>query len=340
MNDTAQRIPIENVSWSDSPGRQEAIVTRTHHSGEEIEIPVAVINGAKPGPTLVVMSGMHAGEYAGILAAQRLIQHIEPEALSGRLIVIPVISTRAFMERNMQLNPVDQKEVHFQVPGNPGGTYSECLIDTLFELVKEADYLIDSHSGEMAQALYPWVPVPMVGPEEIQEKSRSLALGFATPYIELRTNPDSVPQLCIELINAGVANIWVEVGKNGLPDERDIRTHFNGYIAALKTVDMLEGPPARPEQKLLEGRRYQLNSSHSGVWHPVVKEGDIVHKGQYLGSLTDYFGNEIEKFYALERSLVLYYWTSPAINAERTPHGYEWHNGLVSLITVDENEDE
>ena len=85
---------------------------------------------------MTVMSGMHAGEYSGILAAQKLISEVNPEELSGTLLVIPVISTRAFMERNMQLNTVDQKEVHFIRPGNPEGTYSDMLIDTLFDVVK------------------------------------------------------------------------------------------------------------------------------------------------------------------------------------------------------------
>jgi predicted deacylase len=46
---------------------------------------------------MTVMSGMHAGEYSGILAAQKLISEVNPEELSGTLLVIPVISTRAFM---------------------------------------------------------------------------------------------------------------------------------------------------------------------------------------------------------------------------------------------------
>jgi predicted deacylase len=99
---------------------------------------------------------------------------------------------------------------------------------------------------------------------------------------------------------------------------------------------MLEGAPARPEQKILKGRRYQINSERSGVWHSAVKEGDMVAEGQFLGALTDYFGNVLEEFYAPEKSLVLYYWSSPAINAERTPHGYQWHTGLVSLIALEE----
>ena len=108
-------VDIEHLesSWSENPGMEELLVTRTHFSGEEIEIPVARIQGARPGPQMTIMSGMHAGEYSGILAAQKLISEVNPQELSGTLLVIPVISIRAFMERNMQLNPVDQKEVHF-----------------------------------------------------------------------------------------------------------------------------------------------------------------------------------------------------------------------------------
>ena len=58
--------------------------------------------------------------------------------------------------------------------------------------------------------------------------------------------------------------------------------------------------------------------------------------GALLGTLTDYFGNVIEEYRAPERSMVLYYWSSPAINAERRPHGYDWHSGLVRLSALDE----
>ncbi|MDA0676566.1 MAG: succinylglutamate desuccinylase/aspartoacylase family protein [Chloroflexi bacterium] len=331
-----KRVPFEELNWDSKPGRQEVIVTRQHHSGEMIEIPVAVITGAQPGPTFTVMSGMHAGEYSGILAAQRLVQAIRPDALKGRLIVIPVISTRAFMERNMQLNPVDQKELHFQRPGTPDGTYSECLADTLFSLVSGSSYLIDSHAGEIAQALYPWVPIPMVGPKLVQESSYNLALGFDVPYIEPRYEPATIPAFCLSLIEAGVANIWVEVGKQGVPTEKDTRIHYDGTIAALRTVGMLEGAPSRPAQKVLKGRGKQINSSQSGIFHPAIKEGDVVEPGQLLGRLTDYFGNVIAEYHAEKKSLILYYWSSPAINAERTPHGYNWHNGLIRLIELED----
>jgi hypothetical protein len=278
---------------------------------------------------------MHAGEYAGIIASQRLIQAVKPEDLSGRLIVIPVISVKSFMARYMQLSVVDEREVHFYVPGSPQASYTEFLVDCLWQVIKGANYVIDMHAGEFAQALYSWVPVPMVGAPEVNEKSKSLALGYRVQHIELRHNRDSVPKLAALMSDSGIANIWAEVGKNGLPTREHIDIQYDGAWAALQTAGMLPGAPARPPQKLLTGRRYQINSESSGVWHCAVKEGDVVEKGQFLGRLTDLFGDTIRDYHAPERSLVLYYWSSPAINADRRPHGYDWHNALISLITVD-----
>jgi predicted deacylase len=333
-----QSVSLDQFQSSclDEPGYEELLVNRTHHSGETIELPVARIRGAEPGPFLTVMSGMHAGEYSGILAAQKLISAVDPMELSGTLVVIPVISTRAFMERNMQLSPVDQKEVHFIRPGNLDGTYSDLLIDTLFEVVKHSDYLIDSHAGEMAQALMPWVPIPIKGSKDLSEKSFSLARGFEVKYIEPRSEEASIPPFCLALLEVGIPNIWVECGKNGVPTPKDIAIHFEGYIAAMQTLHMVDGEPQRPPQEVLKGRRYQINANISGIWHPAVSEGEIVQYGQYLGRMTDYFGNTLEEFHARHRSLVLYYWSSPAINTSRRPYDYDWHSGLISLLDLEE----
>jgi predicted deacylase len=314
---------------------EKTFVRKTHHTGHEVVLPVATVSGAKDGPTFAVISGMHAGEYAGILASQQLIQTVKPGDLRGRLIVVPVISVRSFMMRYMQLSAVDDREVHYYVPGNPQGSYTEFLVDTLWGVIKDANYVLDMHAGEFAQALYPWVPVPMTGSPEVNERSKSLALGYRVPYIELRSNRDSVPKLAAMMSDLGIANIWAEVGKNGLPTSEHVNIHYHGARAALQTVGMLPGTPDRPPQKLLTGRRYQINADTSGVWRCAVQEGDIVEKGQLLGRLTDYFGDPLREYHAPERSLVLYYWSSPAINADRRPHGYDWHNALISLITVE-----
>ena len=51
-------------------------------------IPVAVIHGAKPGPTLALVSGAHGTEYASIIALEKLIGLIDPAEISGTVLEI------------------------------------------------------------------------------------------------------------------------------------------------------------------------------------------------------------------------------------------------------------
>ena len=46
-------------------------------------IPVAVIRGPKPGPTLALVAGAHGTEYASIIALEKLIQELNPADISG-----------------------------------------------------------------------------------------------------------------------------------------------------------------------------------------------------------------------------------------------------------------
>src|SRR6266436_1049166 len=53
-------------------------------------IPVIVINGAKPGPILALVSGSHGTEYASIIALEKLIPAIDPAQLSGTVVLLPL----------------------------------------------------------------------------------------------------------------------------------------------------------------------------------------------------------------------------------------------------------
>lgn len=315
------------------PDKRRELVRRVHHSGEEVVIPVATVVGAESGPTFAVTAGMHAGEYTGVLAAIRLFQELDPAQLRGTLLIVPVISTKAFMLRNMQLSPVDEKELHYQVPGNPQGTYSELHIDVLYGIVKDATYLIDLHAGEFAQSLAPWVAVPIAGGDAISRDSIRLARGFNVPYLDLRTALETVPAWSRFLAEHGVANCWTEIGSNGLAQEDLVALQFEGCLNALRIVGMLPGTPHMSmHHGYLGQQHYTATAEQSGIWYPCVRAGEIVHEGQLLGELHDYFGEVLEQYRAPFTGMVAYYWTSPAINVARRPHGYAWHSGLVRLI--------
>lgn len=60
----------------------------------EIEVPVTLINGAGSGKTVLITSGIHSCEYVGIEAAIQLAGELEPESLSGRLILIHPVNVQ------------------------------------------------------------------------------------------------------------------------------------------------------------------------------------------------------------------------------------------------------
>jgi uncharacterized protein len=302
------------------------------HADAPLEFPLADIRGARDGPTMAIIAGMHGGEFSGPLAAMRLIQAVDPDELVGRLLIVPVLSTQAFMLRNMQLSPIDQREVHYVWPGNPRGTYSEALIDLVYSVVQDADYLLDLHSGEMAQALEPYVCVPWVADGPLWESSLMLASAFDVPFVDRRALQETPLALPKVLLDRGIPNVWTEIGRNGLTDERYTTLQYDGLVNLLRQLRMVPGEPRTFTPRVVGPRHWGVYAERSGVWLPVVGPCDHVTRGQALGTLVDYFGEPLEAFTSPGDALVEYISSNPAINAARKPHGYAWHQLLVQLV--------
>lgn len=171
----------------------------------------------------------------------RVIQQTDPEVLAGRLLIVPVLSTQAFMMRSMRLSPIDEREVHYVWPGKPQGTYSKALIDLLYGAVKDADYLLDLHSGEMAQALEPYVCVPWVADGPLWDASLTLAQAFDVPFVDRRALADTPLALPKVLLDRGIPNVWTEIGRNGLTDPRYTSLQNDGLVNVLRRLHMLPG---------------------------------------------------------------------------------------------------
>ena len=309
-----------------------------HHSGEELEIPVGTVVGARSGPKFGISSAMHAGEFAGIHAAIRLFRELDPATLRGEVRIIPIMSTRAFFARSTQLSPVDEREMHFQPVGRPEGTYSEFHIDCVFNLLRDLDLHIDMHAGEYVQALDPWVAFADPTDERLRRDTWRLAGSMPVPYLDPRQADvqDKFSELAqglpFALLHAGVANVWTEIGQNGVQNPAEIELQYQSLANALKRFGMIDGEPAPvPPQAILGPRRWSMESLESGYWQAEVSVGQRVSKGDRLGVLEDLAGNHIKTYTAPEDAVVQYFWTSPAINAERVPHGYPWHRGLIRL---------
>ena len=55
-------------------------------------VPVVVVNGAKPGKVLALVSGAHGTEYVSIIAIEKLIAKLDPAQLTGTVILVPLVN--------------------------------------------------------------------------------------------------------------------------------------------------------------------------------------------------------------------------------------------------------
>ncbi len=67
--------------------------------GASTRIPYTVIHGAKKGPVLVLVAGVHAYEYPPILALYRLRDAIDPKSLKGTVLIVHIANLPSFKRR-------------------------------------------------------------------------------------------------------------------------------------------------------------------------------------------------------------------------------------------------
>ena len=90
-----------------------------------LDIPVAVMQGARPGPVLAIVAGAHGTEYASIIAIEKLIGTLDPGRICGTVILVPLINLASFEQKVPHVNPVDGKSMNRFYPGKVDGTQTE-----------------------------------------------------------------------------------------------------------------------------------------------------------------------------------------------------------------------
>src|SRR5437667_10751370 len=71
------------------------------------DVPVIVINGARPGATMALVAGAHGTEYASVLALQKLARAVDPAQLTGAVVIAPLLNVASFSQVVPHINPVD-----------------------------------------------------------------------------------------------------------------------------------------------------------------------------------------------------------------------------------------
>ncbi len=284
---------ITSIDYSKN-GKQQSFlrVPYSHNLGgwANVMIPITVLARGE-GPTVLVLGGNHGDEYQGQIAAMRLARELSPDAIHGRLILIPSLNFPA-AKAATRLSPLDGMNMNRAFPGNAEGSVTSqiahYLTHTLFPM---SDAIIDIHSGGRSMDFVPCSHMHLVPDRTQRRKMLEAMLAWNTDFSFLYTDIAGSGLLPVEAENQGKTVVTTELGGGeGVPASvhriaqgglRNVLIHLGVLEGDLQTRASLGKPPAILTQAL-HADNYLL-APESGVFEVAVDLGDRVSRGQPVG---------------------------------------------------------
>jgi len=261
-------------------------------------IPVVVINGAKPGKILALVSGAHGTEYTSVIAIEKLITALDPAQVTGIVILVPLVNIASFEQKVPHVNPVDNKSMNRFYPGKADGTQTERASFLITkQIIDRCDFLIDYHGGDLDESLRPYAYWGPTGREEQDRISKEMVLAFGLDHIiiwrERPTDPAATRYLDNTASVRGKPSIVVEAGHAGTVESDDLALLVNGTLSTMRALKMLPGDPHPIENPVWLDKIVDVTGEQLGIFYPLVKRGAYVEAGMKLGYVTDFFGKVI-----------------------------------------------
>ncbi|MFB6077432.1 MAG: succinylglutamate desuccinylase/aspartoacylase family protein [Halarchaeum sp.] len=266
----------------------EELPLGTLPSGTPVTVPVhRYVGGA--GPTVHVQALQHGIEVNGPAALRRLHERLLDADVAGTVVVVPVANPLAFDHRSyMTPHALDALNGNLNRvwPGDADGTFQERLAASLWDVVCEADAVVDLHTGSADMLEHARFV-------EGDADAERLASAFGTSH--LLVDADDAPtddafsgRLRVALAREDVPAITVELSNSRELAHGAVRRGADGLENVLRALDVLPGSPDdAPDQSVLHDRATDAIAGESGLFEarPGLSVGDRVAAGDELGTV-------------------------------------------------------
>ena len=293
-----------------APGTCEdvSIPVTTLATGIDSHLSIRVLHGGRPGPTVFVSGAIHGDEIIGTAIIQRLAREIDPKALSGTVLLIPVSNIFGFMSHTRYLP--DRRDLNRSFPGSSSGSLAAQLAHVFSsEVLARCSLGIDIHSAAVHRYNLPQIRID-AGNKRLTE----LAMAFGAPVIiESPLREGSLRGIAKQ---QGVEMLLLEAGEALRFDDLSVEIGTGGVLRVLAHIGMIAADDGMAEIDVPARANHTqwVRSTRGGVAHFAKTSGDSVHVGDLLAMIVGLFGEDPLPVFSPVEGIVIGHATLPVVH--------------------------
>ena len=174
--------------------------------GDPVRIPVTIVNGEAPGPTVFLSAAAHGDELNGIEVVREVAHEWNHDDLCGTLVCMPVLNVPGFLAQERYL-PIYDRDLNRSFPGRAGSTSAKRMAHQIFRnFIAPCDLGLDFHTSTRGRTNMLHVRGDTSNPAVAR-----LAMAFGSNVIISSSGPSGT--LRREASDYGVPTITIEMGE-------------------------------------------------------------------------------------------------------------------------------
>ncbi|MFB6132460.1 MAG: succinylglutamate desuccinylase/aspartoacylase family protein [Halanaeroarchaeum sp.] len=256
--------------------------------GDPIRVPVTIVNGAEPGPTVFLSAAAHGDELNGIEVVREVAYEWNHDDLHGTLVLLPVLNVPGFLFQQRYL-PIYDRDLNRSFPGDATSTSAKRMAHELFRnFMEPADLGIDFHTSTRGRTNMLHVRADM----EDDEVSR-LARAFGSHVIIDSDGTEGTVRR--EATAAGAPTITIEMGEAHRFQRPLIDRALDGVASVFGEYGLWPDEPVH-----WPGWRTIIDSDHKtwlradvgGLVEMHVERGEMVEEDAPIATISNPFKTE------------------------------------------------
>jgi uncharacterized protein len=279
-----------------------------------VTLPVHVLHGQRPGPTMFISAAIHGDELNGVEIIRRVLKTLQPGNIAGTLLCVPVVNAYGFIGRSRYLP--DRRDLNRSFPGSPNGSLAARLAHIfLTEVVHRCQFGIDLHTAAVHRVNLPQIRSNFAKSPRCRELSEAFG---AQVVLESPERPGSLRRAARE---SGIDVLVYEGGEGLRFDDFAIRAGVDGVANVMLKTGMLElpdgveaTPPPDARTPVFANVSKWIRAPDGGIFRTTKQIGNAVSAGEVIGFVANPYEDSETEVRSSHRGIIVGRTTLPIVN--------------------------